>query len=124
MKPRTDLAGFENGHDLLPLWGDIPDRFKSYNDTYVKLVRKWFFDGLRGATFTTREGIDQSDAIRHIKVALMSWDTSHEHKMAGCAYLASLWFSRVEVPHTDIGKGQPTNPGAAAKRAKKHRRSV
>ncbi len=38
------------------------------------------------------EGVNFKDAHAHIKVIPGSFEPKHEHKIAGCAYLASMWF--------------------------------
>jgi hypothetical protein len=44
----------------------------------------------------TKEGIDRSVAMRHLKCIMSSWEPQHEHKTAGVAYLMSLWFEKFE----------------------------
>lgn len=83
----------------LPEWEDIPEEFKQHRgNEWVDLADRWFFRGLRGVTFTPKEGIDQDKALRHIGACLASFEPKHERKIAGCAYLFSLWFESVQVP--------------------------
>ena len=42
------------------------------------------------------KGVDFKQAHAHISVILGSFEPKHEHKIAGCAYLESMWF----VPET------------------------
>jgi hypothetical protein len=91
----ADLAFGGDMRILLPKYNDIPDEFKDHYNKWAKIVSDWFFGGLKNAKFTPKEGIDKSDALRHIKAIMTSWDPKHEHKEAGCAYLLSEFFEDV-----------------------------
>ncbi len=62
---------------------------------WVKFQQDWFFKGLSGAVFTSKEGVDQRAALRHLKTVQGSFEPKHEHKEAAVAYLASRWFDDV-----------------------------
>jgi len=124
MRPSmSNLIFFENGLKLLPAEADIPRAFFEDENAFRQIARAWFCTGITGAAFVPKEGIDKQRAIAHLSAVLRSFDPSHEHKMAGVAYLMSEWFERVDLPHTrpQPRKGEPTNPGAAAKRNRKNK---
>ena len=81
---------------LLPPMDEIPDEFKERPGTkWNRLGARWFFSGLNGR-IVWKDGINERDALRHLKACLGSWEPKHEHKEAGVAYLFSLWAERFE----------------------------
>ena len=101
-KPCADVTGLDivfgsRAMDLMPAYGDIPAGFKTSSNTWVKFQNEWFFAGLKGAKFQVRDGIDLKQALGHLKAIQSSFEPKHEHKEAGVAYLASLWFLGVET---------------------------
>jgi len=83
-------------NNLLPPYEDIPKEFKNSDNPWCKWQAKWFFKGLsKDQIPKPKEGIDINLAIRHLRTIQMSWESQHEHKEAGVAYLASLWFEKV-----------------------------
>jgi len=86
--------------DILPKWGDIPEQFKRGSNPWVKWQQQWFFSGLK-AMPVPKEGIDLKKAMSNLACCQGSFEPKHEHKEAGVAYLASLWFSSPgETPAT------------------------
>ena len=81
--------------DLLPDHEDIPPEFSDNHNPWVLLTSKWFFSGLGKAFWSTRTGVDQETAIRHVRAVLASFAPSHQHKEAGVAYLLHRWFKGV-----------------------------
>lgn len=83
---------------LMPLYEDIPEEFRDDSSKWCRVVSRWFsseFDihGPRlGLVLHAKEGINYESAIRHCKSILRSFEPKHEEKIAGVAYLASLWF--------------------------------
>lgn len=82
---------------LMPPMSEIPEEFRNLNSRskWSKLQSDWFFNGLRNAQWTPREGIETQAALRHLKAIQGSFEPSHEHKAAAVSYLASLWFEDV-----------------------------
>lgn len=87
-----------SGQDLmktfLPTMDEIPSEFKGeYGDAvkWCDAVNDFFFCGAKEITMTCRNGIKQEDVIRHIRLVISSWEPPHEQKIAGCAWLLSLW---------------------------------
>ncbi|QCJ72202.1 hypothetical protein MNY66_16385 (plasmid) [Moellerella wisconsensis] len=76
---------------FLPKWDLIPDEFKHSKNPWVAFVERWFYQGLECPP-AAKEGVDLKYALAHIMVILKSFDPKQERKIAGCAYLASLWF--------------------------------
>jgi hypothetical protein len=88
----TDVAfGPKNIGDFLPLMSDIPKEFYDRDNEWNKYICNWFFNGMKEWPVAV-EGVHFKQAAAHIRVILGSWEPKHEHKIAGCAYLASLWF--------------------------------
>ncbi|EJV1664344.1 TPA: hypothetical protein SMO99_003025 [Proteus mirabilis] len=76
---------------FLPKWDLIPDEFKQGKNSWVAFIERWFYHGLECPP-AAKEGVELKWALAHIMVILKSFDPKHERKIAGCAYLASLWF--------------------------------
>lgn len=101
--PQEITNPFTASLDLLPPYDKIPEEFKRFSGTkWNKLFNAWFFSGLRSLKLVPREGIDKDKALQHIKVAMGGWDSKHEHKEAGVAYLFSLWFEDTEWERKDV----------------------
>ncbi|MBN4867415.1 MULTISPECIES: hypothetical protein [Enterobacterales] len=76
---------------FLPKWDLIPDEFKQGKNPWIVFIERWFYHGLECPP-AAKEGVELKWALAHIVVILKSFDPKHEQKIAGCAYLASLWF--------------------------------
>jgi hypothetical protein len=81
--------------ELMPSYRELPKEFTDRDSPYCDLVSTWFYRGLEKSKLRTKPGIDQRAAFRHLATVLQSWEPKHEHKMAGVAYLMSLWFDIV-----------------------------
>jgi hypothetical protein len=100
MKPQVILPSTDRA-TLLPAYEDIPQTFKLARSPWCELVAIWYERGL-GGSFVAKKGIDGPSALQHIN-ALMRADlphVKHVHKMAGMAFLMSLWFERFEPTPT------------------------
>lgn len=88
---------------LLPPYESIPDTFKRFqrNNKWIKFQSDWFFSGIRNLQIVPKQGIDKKKAMRHLSAIQSSWEPSAEHKEAGVAYLASLWFEDVSYVVVD-----------------------
>lgn len=95
-----DIISMAFGGDamkLLPKWQDIPEEFKDgMGNRWCKVFNDWFFFVLKNAKWTPKSGIDEKDALRHIKTCMSSWGPKQEHKEAGVAYLLSEFFDDVK----------------------------
>ncbi len=80
-------------HEILPPYEDIPDEFTSGRSPWVKWQREWFFNGISKIP-EPKEGIDTNLAMANLACVQGSFAPKHEHKEAGVAYLASLWFQK------------------------------
>lgn len=102
MKPNENITqldiafGPKNIAEFLPAMGSIPKEFFENSNPWNQWVSKWFFNGLKEYVVAV-EGVNFKDAHAHIKVILGSFEPKHEHKIAGCAYLASMWFVQETV---------------------------
>ena len=78
---------------LLPPMSEIPEEFKNGRGKWSDFFGKWYFSGLPKTTqMRPKEGVETSKAISHIRAVMASWEPSHEHKEAGCAFLLSEFF--------------------------------
>lgn len=81
---------------FLPVWDEVPAEFKddtTQSRKWRQFQRDWFFSGLESADgLVAKPGIDKQTALRHLNACQRSYQPKHEHKEAGVAYLASLWF--------------------------------
>lgn len=78
---------------LLPAMRDIPKEFKQHSGTpWNRWQAEWFYRGLERYP-VPKDGVDLKRAMAHLKCIQGSFEPKHEHKEAGVAYLASLWFS-------------------------------
>lgn len=95
----VDIAFPARGDELTPPYESIPKEFKRHSNAWVQFVDHWFSLGNPFSAFNVYgpvEGVNGDEAIRHLKVVLGTFATKHEHKIAGAAYLMSLWFEAVE----------------------------
>lgn len=91
--------------DLAPAMEDIPEEFKyDRNNKWNEFLRSWFLSGFpTDPVLLKKEGVDANLAYRHIHTMLKSYQPKHQHKMAACAYLLSLWFEDI-VPASAVEK--------------------
>lgn len=93
-----DVAFGGKAMQILPPYNAIPDEFKRGDNPWAKWAGDWFFEGLERYP-VANEGIDLHLAMRNLGAAQRSFEPKHEHKQAGVAYLASLWFSSPNGAH-------------------------
>lgn len=87
---------------LLPEKDEIPKAFLRGDPSvseWIEFQRRWFMDGLTKESgfvgVSLKDGIDGERAFRHLGAVQKSYEPSYEHKEAGVAWLASLWFHKV-----------------------------
>lgn len=97
---RASVAFGDRAMEILPPYKDIPRDYPG-RAVWEKWQSDWFFRGLDRYP-VPREGIDRKQAMANLACAQGSFRPKHEHKVAGVAYLASLWFSSPD--------GEPTKP--------------
>lgn len=90
-----DLAFGGDIRKLMPAYRDLPEAFRRERDDFSPIVNKWFFSGLDTNALKAKDGIDKTAAFQHCRAIMCSFEPSHEHKIAGVAWLMSKWF---EVP--------------------------
>lgn len=95
-----------NAMKILPPLSQIPDEFKNCNrpTKWSQVVSDWFFFGLSNAKWTPKEGVKTLEALKAVQCCIGSFEPSHEHKEAGCAYLLSQWFEDVTYIRADKKK--------------------
>jgi hypothetical protein len=90
----ADLVfGPQNIGKILPAWSELPEEYrKGWSRGYggCKLASELFCNG--GRLPEPKEGVDAKRASRAIQACLMSFDPSHEHKIAGVGFLLEQWF--------------------------------
>ena len=79
-------------HTLIPEFDDIPVEFEKPDNKWHKVVLTWFFTGINKEKFRAKSGIDKEKAFSHLSVLIGDWSLKHNHKIAGAAFLMSLWF--------------------------------
>lgn len=87
-----DAAFGGSAMKILPPMNKIPDEFMSFRNPWVKWQIDWFHKGLDHCP-EPRAGIDMNLAMVNLACVQRSFEPKHEHKQAGVAYLASLWFT-------------------------------
>lgn len=75
--------------EYLPEMKDIPEEFKKHGNKWAKDVSELFYNG--GTIDNLKSDISKEDATRHMVVMLSSFEPKHEHKIAGAAWLLSMW---------------------------------
>lgn len=103
------------GLQRMPAYDEIPDDFRDGNwrrhpdnpaAKWLDFQSDWFANGWMWARMTPRSGVDPFAAMRHLHCIQGSYAPKHEHKMAGVAYLASLWFEDILAPE-DVELNRP-----------------
>jgi len=86
---------------LLPRQEDIPkvfkDGFATSSTKWHQAAEAWFYCGAKDFKFIVKDGIDLKKAQAHLSACLRSLEPEHEHRIAGVAYLMSLWFERIVI---------------------------
>jgi hypothetical protein len=93
--------------ERMPEWDAIPVSWRSEHTWQHRLWDDVFAFGLQSVSLLPVEGIDPEKAWRHIQSLVGSYAPKHEHKMASCAFLTSLWFLGARwlpnrSPHTSV----------------------
>lgn len=106
MKPQivtdVDLAFPANVMHLMPKMEEIPVEFKKGKTKWNEFFSGMFYTGKLKFQVIPKEGINGSEASRHILCIMRSFEPKHEHKEAACAYLFSLWFE--EISNLEVKK--------------------
>lgn len=82
----------------LPDYKDVPEDFKRDSgeaQKWCNIVRDFFYCGVIIKSVVMKDGIDKKLALGHVMAVLRSFEPKHEHKIAGVAYLMSLWFDNI-----------------------------
>lgn len=88
---KADVAFGGKAMEILPAYQSIPDEFKRGSNSWVQWQSEWFYSGLKRMP-APKPGIDLQLAMANLACVQGSFEPKHEHKQAGVAYLASLWF--------------------------------
>lgn len=82
---------------LLPRMSHIPSEFSDGWNEWNTLASQIFFGCDKDIHLEINPKVDPKKAWRHINTCLRSFEPKHEHKIAGVAYLLSLWFLSFEL---------------------------
>ena len=82
---------------FLPPYADLPEEFRRERNPWCQFVQDWFFKGADKDRLKAKPGVDWKDAVGHCATIMRSFEPKHEHKVAGVAYLLSLWFEPLET---------------------------
>lgn len=77
---------------ILPSKDEIPTEFWGSQSGWSKMAGRWFHHGLPDVQFAPKQGITVLAALAHLRMIMHSHQPTHGHKLAGVAYLMSLWF--------------------------------
>ena len=82
---------------LMPDPASIPEDFSSPMNPWREFQALWFFSGLSDdVKFYAKPGVDPEVAFHHLLCIQRSYMPSHQDKAASVAFLASLWFEKIE----------------------------
>lgn len=90
-KEPIDCTGLEDPvrSKLLPPWEILPPEFQKMQSHWCQFTETLFHTGGRLPVF--KPGLNTKMCVRHIDTCLSSWEPDHKHKIAGVAWLISLW---------------------------------
>lgn len=91
---RIEMAFPAHVADMMPSYEECKDM---HHTPWAKTASTWFFSGINIKSAKPKEGVNQDEALAHIKCILGSWEPKHEHKEAAVAYLLREWFDEFEV---------------------------
>ena len=79
----------------LPKLVDIPESFRKgwCTEHWCKIAEDWFFGKLEKLPIVKKE-LDENEVYRALRSILVSFEPSHEHKIAGVGFLLSQWCER------------------------------
>ena len=92
---------------LMPKFHDLPEDFREKRhggNKWCDLVSIWMFQGLKGYSFTPKEGIDSKKAFAHMGAIMRSFEPKHEHKTAAVGWLMPQWFEDFKAPEKEDSK--------------------
>ena len=91
----ADIAFGAKGAQITPAWDDIPDQYKHRHTKGVELFEDIFFGFADTATIRLipKDGVDPEHAWRALQTVMHTFETAHERKTAGWAYLFHEWFA-------------------------------
>lgn len=64
------------------------------SDEAEKFQMDWFFSGLVSEDLTPKDGINKTEAFRHLKCIQGSFEPKHEEKVRAVALLVDEWFEK------------------------------
>jgi hypothetical protein len=99
MPAETSDAEIAFGSCTIPPISDVPEPFRSdyYSNEWCKIAEGLFYAGGDVSEWVAIDGVDRDAAIAHFRSVLGSWEPKHEHKMAICGWMLSMWFTRESV---------------------------
>lgn len=77
---------------ILPPLSEIPAEYKDSEHPWSIWTQRWLYAGL-DVLPVPRDGIDLLKAMHNLACVQGSFEPDPDHKRAGIAYLADLWFT-------------------------------
>ena len=99
----------KRGIDLLPTKDEIPAEFFDGHNEFHKAVQGWMITGVE---FGRGKGsIKAAVALEHLRAAYSAFGTDYDRRVAGCAYLLSLWTRPAPAADCSFCHGGPVVAG-------------
>ena len=95
----------------MPARDEIPTEFFDGHNEFHKAVQAWISTGVK---FSRGKGtIKAAVALEHLIAAYNAFGggVDYDHRVAGCAYLLSLWTRPAPTPVCTFCHGRPAHPG-------------
>ncbi|ELP6119501.1 TPA: hypothetical protein I7730_00100 [Vibrio vulnificus] len=94
----TDVERAFSTTRLLPPMDEIPEEFFSDENIYTKIARAIVLQqAIPNAVISFDKGYEQAAMVKCVEAHAESYSPSHEHKVAGIAYMISLMCAIDEV---------------------------
>ena len=99
MPAETSEAEVCFGSDNIPSISDVPEPFKTdwHRNEWCRVAMKFFYKGGNVGEWVSVDGVNKATALAHFSAVLGSFEPKHEHKMAICGWMLSMWFTRESV---------------------------
>lgn len=107
----ADMAfGASNYRQYMPAMSEIPayENKKKYED----LASNIFFNGFDASSLVPKPNVNKSDALRHIRAILASFEPKHEHKIAAVAFFFYEWFEPINFNPQPVKEKKSKPPKA------------
>jgi hypothetical protein len=90
--PANVVGTYLPPRDVIP--EDFDRNWHHDSHEWCGVANRWFSEGIEKSEFKPKDGIDEAAAWRHLSACMRSFEPKHEHKIAGVAWLMSMWFDK------------------------------